>query len=81
MEKDSSTKIEPLVRGSDEQSIRAGVTRNVFTQDEYQLAKLGYKQGRWLEDGPILREREADDEQNYFEGLGSLRIGLRRSRR
>jgi hypothetical protein len=42
-QEDKENKIEP-VRAGETESIDDGNVKNIFTQDEYQLAKLGYKQ-------------------------------------
>lgn len=38
---DSESKIEPIVATG---SMEEGNSKNLFTEDEYQLAQLGYKQ-------------------------------------
>jgi hypothetical protein len=42
-QEDTENKIEP-VRAGETESIDDGNVKNMFTQDEYQLAQLGYKQ-------------------------------------
>jgi hypothetical protein len=42
-QEDAENKIEP-VRAGETESIDDGNMKNMFTQDEYQLAQLGYKQ-------------------------------------
>jgi hypothetical protein len=42
-QEDMENKIEP-VRAGETESIDDGNVKNMFTQDEYQLAQLGYKQ-------------------------------------
>jgi hypothetical protein len=42
-QEDTENKIEP-VRARETESIDDGNVKNMFTQDEYQLAQLGYKQ-------------------------------------
>lgn len=37
-------KIEPIALPNSPESISEGNAKNLFTQDEYQLAQLGYKQ-------------------------------------
>jgi hypothetical protein len=39
----ADNKIEPATMAGDSESVREGA-KNIFTQDEYQLAQLGYKQ-------------------------------------
>lgn len=40
----ADNKIEPVAMGGESESIHEGGAKNLFTQDEYQLAQLGYKQ-------------------------------------
>lgn len=40
----ADNKIEPVAMTGDSESIHEGGAKNIFTQDEYQLAQLGYKQ-------------------------------------
>jgi hypothetical protein len=46
----ADNKIEPVAKAGDSESIQESGAKNIFTQDEYQLAQLGYKQEffRWL---------------------------------
>jgi hypothetical protein len=40
----ADNKIEPIAMAGDSESIQEVGVKNIFTQDEYQLAQLGYKQ-------------------------------------
>jgi hypothetical protein len=40
----ADNKIEPVAKAGDSESIQEAGAKNIFTQDEYQLAQLGYKQ-------------------------------------
>jgi hypothetical protein len=41
---DADNKIEPVALAGESESIHGAGAKNIFTQDEYQLAQLGYKQ-------------------------------------
>jgi len=41
---DTDNNIEPIAQAGESESIHGADGKNAFTQDEYQLAQLGYKQ-------------------------------------
>jgi len=41
---DADNKIEPVARAGESESMHGADAKNLFTEDEYQLAQLGYKQ-------------------------------------
>jgi hypothetical protein len=41
---ESESKIEPVVESGSMDNVEEGNMKNLFTKDEFQLAKLGYKQ-------------------------------------